>query len=866
LNGLAGKSSQTWKIRRRKTSVFGAVQRFKAAETGCLYSGATGQRGDVHEKDGNAPEGVGYTGSMGNMVCTQGETHVLSANQFSCVGYVFQGWALSPGGEVSYGNGASVKDLTLVDSSVVPLYAKWAECAHTGSLAHTASDDTITQICVLCGGHSATASISAWNVEYDGAAHPAVISKSANWIEVPLTVTYVKEYDAAWDATDTDGVYANWGGSGSSQVPVHAGTYTASVAAGGASVSAVYTITPLKWMTPAPPVYSVSKQGGTLATVTVTSPTGDSYEYRKVEQNGAEDGNWQDGTNFEITKFNTYYYFQVRQRAARNHEASDASQSMIYLSESAEAIVYFDYGTGIRVEPAVSAGDGKFSFIATPENGYHKRDWKVNVTAKDADGTVLSENVSVAKENNTYSFDPATKIDGINVAGYYIGIAGVAPNPTVMVKSKNGDAFSDFNTETVNISRDSSFTLQYKVTKYLPAEYSKQSLVFSSELPENTTLILRDHNGSYWHHRVNGSVNEIDLADFTAMGGTGKFAYATDGEELQNFTYQFVMDFSQTASGVSGSELDVALQMTLKNPVTAMVGGVEKEISGIEGPVEAGLTDSAKFGLSTNEVGDALIYAYTPSNGDASIWDNRSSALVLSYVGSPHINEDGTSTEGTTAAGSDTALPADLTLTVTTADGAAATYALKDGNKFIIPTGTLTRGTNELILTLKSELLPAEENKPNIFNFRAMWYVSPSGAGSAPISGAPAAVVEKLCLEVQTVKAPSLVISGDTKIFTAGTDSKLSVEINWAHMPDDWVLTAYLWRKNTAVGETQGQYIPTGFNEVVPRNATSSKYEFSLSGQTPGSFYLEVVASEGEGGGSVNMLQAEYHFILIEQE
>ena len=42
----------------------------------------------------NKPESATVTGTMDDMVCTQGEADPLSENQYKCAGYVFQGWSL----------------------------------------------------------------------------------------------------------------------------------------------------------------------------------------------------------------------------------------------------------------------------------------------------------------------------------------------------------------------------------------------------------------------------------------------------------------------------------------------------------------------------------------------------------------------------------------------------------------------------------------------------------------------------------------------------------------------------------------------------------------------------------------------------
>lgn len=54
------------------------------------------------------------------------ELKALSQNGFIKSGYTFQGWAASQDGEVLYGDGEEIKNLTSLNASTVTLYAKWS--------------------------------------------------------------------------------------------------------------------------------------------------------------------------------------------------------------------------------------------------------------------------------------------------------------------------------------------------------------------------------------------------------------------------------------------------------------------------------------------------------------------------------------------------------------------------------------------------------------------------------------------------------------------------------------------------------------------------------------------------------------------
>ena len=67
----------------------------------------------------------GGSGSMANSSHTYDTAKVLSANAYSKTGYTFAGWAYAPDGEVVFGNGESITNLTIQNGAVVELYAVW---------------------------------------------------------------------------------------------------------------------------------------------------------------------------------------------------------------------------------------------------------------------------------------------------------------------------------------------------------------------------------------------------------------------------------------------------------------------------------------------------------------------------------------------------------------------------------------------------------------------------------------------------------------------------------------------------------------------------------------------------------------------
>ena len=101
----------------------------------------------------------GGSGSMSATTCTYGTGCKLTAVAFTKTGQGFSGWATSSGGNVAYGNGATVTNLTTTNGGTVNLYAKWANCGagkyQNGSVCSSCpkgkySTGTTNTTCTVC--------------------------------------------------------------------------------------------------------------------------------------------------------------------------------------------------------------------------------------------------------------------------------------------------------------------------------------------------------------------------------------------------------------------------------------------------------------------------------------------------------------------------------------------------------------------------------------------------------------------------------------------------------------------------------------------------------------------------------------------
>ena len=809
--------------------------------------------GYVLKFDPNVGEGETYTGTMENQTVTVGVlngTQTIHLNQFKRPGYKFVGWTLvskPTATDTVYADGHAITtDFTGEDGATVTLYAKWERCTHVDSLVYTANGNVLTQSCSACGGHTATATVSAVNTVYDGNTHLAAVNFSVNWLGDKPEISYEMAANSEWD--DKDSVNENWL---SNPQPLHAGNYTAKLTTGGATAQAKYVISRVKWETPAVPQISfkVEKVGETYnSVITVTTPTGRNVMYKitHLPNDGTETDvegylNWQSANEFANIPYGKYYYFYAKACEDRDHIESDLSKSAAYLTTGGN-IVYIEHGEGIKVVPHY--GTGSFQYTVSAADGYHLRGYKDNLESdsmsigpttlpnfvkpipgvESGDAYIYEDGITIHKTgptDGTYTYT-LTLVDG-KVAYHQITLqfSGAAKNASVAHKVTDGEVFSDFNGKDTSISRDSAFTAQFTVRDYIPAEYTKQALNFSQVLPAGTTIILKADN-NYWYYKV-GEVNrEIDLTYFTAMGGTDRFKFDTEGTSAQSFTYQFIVDFSKTA-GISVGSLDVSLVLTTLD--TSIPAQESTHVS-------VGLKEKATFVISSTDVvgkSATLNCTYTPSKGAASIWNGRKAALVF--------------TAPVTA-------PADLTLTAVIA-GNTTRYTMNAERQFIIPLGKLD--TKEIKITLHSNLFGSSVSD---LAFTADWYVSKSGSDKSPLKGDAAAHCN-VSFSCQKDPVPSVRIDGSDHLLHAG--GKLKVTVNYAGIPDKGTVTAYLQRK---MGES---YIDTGAKEPVISDTTdltnagtNKQVEFSMGQMDKGSYRILVIVRES----GANILQVPYYFVI----
>lgn len=685
---------------------------------------------------------------------------------------------------------------------------------------------------------------------YDGNTHLATVNFSSNWLGNKPEIAYEMAEDAKWDSQD--GIDDDWKDDSDPQ-PLHAGDYTANLTVGDVTAKTEYTISPVKWETPEVPVitFNVKKEGTNKysSIISITKPIGDNlmYQIKQVDTNEKEIdvagySGWRTEKEFVDIPFGIYYYFYAKVCADRDHLESTPSKSTAYLTTGGN-VVYIENGIGIKVEPTYGAGD--FKYTVSAEEGYHLRGYKDNLPndsmsigpaniatldfvkpipgVEGSDAYIQEGGITIDRSgptNGTYEYK--IKLENGKVAYHQITLkfSGAAKDASVASKVTDGQVFSDFNSKETSISRDSAFTAQFTVSDYIPEEYDAQELTFSQELPKGTTVIMKT-DGKYWYYKLDTAEDSIDLTKFTAMGGREKFSFDKKDTSVKEFTYQFIVDFSAAEEKTITDPLKVNLALTANSSHSAPTIPVTGETH-----ISLGIKDKAVFKLNSandDKESATLNCTYDPSEGAASIWNGRNTALVLQ---APE------------------AVPTDLTLTAVI-DGKTARYTMNASRQFIIPLGEV--GTKEVKLTWDSNLFSSSENN---LSFTADWYVSRSSADQSPLNGDKVASTN-VTFSCKKDAVPSVRIDGEDHLCKVG--GKLKVTVNYAGIPSDGTVIAHLQRENG------GKYEYTGANHTIEHNSGKNKeVEFSMGQMGKGNYRILVIVQEKKA----NILQVPYYFVI----
>ncbi len=808
--------------------------------------------------DVNAPVGVAYSGEMPNQSVTVGilnGTQKINKNLFKCTGCEFVGWSLKAKpteSDTIYADEWTITaNFTIEDAALITLYAQWKPCTHIKFLAYTVKGAVLTESCSNCGQHSATATVSAVNCNYDGNEHLATVTFSQSWLGDKSDPSYILAADTVWDPQDK--IDDNWT---ADSKPVHAGNYTVKLTVKDVTAQVEFTIARIKWNTPEVPQnihFKIGADGKSI--VVIGAPTGSNISYRVtylkdgVETAVAGHSDWQASNEFTGIPFGFYYYFYAKMSADRDHIESTPSRSEAYLADGGN-IVFFQSANGILVEP--ETGDGTFKYVVTAQAGYHLRGYSDNVNSGDAltnakpvEGaeTKAYNNDGIQIEKQEVGKDKEYKYTVTftenKVAFYQITLKfdGAVPNAKATHKTTDGEQFSDFNDKETTISRDSAFTVRFILTDFIAEEYSAPTLSFSKGLPQGATVILITAD-RYWYYKLNEanaalSTSGISLTEFTAMGASNKFVFDTTSESAksgQTVIYQFIVDFSQAEGGLPFDAANKRLNVNL-NFEANFAYSAPKIVAdaGLNVESEATFTILANS-AETGTKSATLTLTYAQSNGAASIWNGRKSALVLT-------------------AKEPTKVPVDLMMMVKIGES-TATYRMEADARFIIPLGALT-ATKSVDITLVSRLFKATAED---IVFTTDWYVSKSNADKSPLNGYKATSCDAT-FSCQKDPAMSVRIDGkdNKRVYQKGEMLEATITCEGITLGEKTKVIVVVRRKTA-----NGTYELTGIRQELTDISAPVDWSYSLGEMEPNSYQI-LVAVQVDGA---NILLVPYYFVI----
>ncbi len=840
--------------------------------------------------DPNVPDGEVYSGTMANQQHSYNQKLALSKNQFSRTGYAFVGWTRAEDGTGKvFKDEEEVTNLAEERGEVVTLYAKWTTCDHDATRhAYTYSvvDDgkTLRRDC-QCGAYHETATLSASDVVYDKAEHPANVTYSHPDKWKPSLISYSAKVDGAF--------------AGMSAVPKNAGAYLASITltsvlkadgtTGDVTASVQYVIEKAEQPGPSMPEYEAVVQEGNyslkvkhvdasplgISGTADYDPTYDSVaEYQVVYYNGATpvpsewvEGSTTDGTHaasFNMPVALTSYFVYARYSEGTNYKASEPTRADGEYFFAGGVTVSVSCGEGVSYELKQAAGGTGTNGIAlevSAQSGYYLPD--VFIVGAVTNGGAGDQAVwsSTGTEFPETSWTVPTQqagpyqdtLIGIPSNGeIVITIPAAVKLPAIEVAVAPNRVFGDVSSTEAIISRDSSYTMSFKVDSYDGSVFGNAEIAFNSALPKNTKLILADKtNGAYYHVTLTDSASAFPLAtSFVRMGAaSGAFALPSGTADLH---LQLIVDFSAVTGGMAGTSLDATFSMKA-NKDTA------KQADDVSASASVDLVDAPTFALSvTNDgasSGDAaapavipntintFTFNYVASTGADSKWDDRATALVL-------IPENVA------------ALPSDARMACSIGNTSVVT-SINGSGQFVIPLPSLDVRT--VRAELVSNLFPDASTS---YLMDAKWLVAYSEVATSPANGDvvfEVSGVNNVSFTANPVGVPSVNITcmeGNQSKHLFRTSDTLNATVSWLNIPPDDDICKM---RATVLYNNNGNYVSTGKNiDIVDRTVNGSKsLSIPLGIYDPAqyktnSFCLRVEVMQGV----VKVMDVRYYFII----
>ena len=682
----------------------------------------------------------------------------LTPNGYTVYAYKFVEWHW-----VDAPEGTPIEDTIFTDGQAftwpenfeknkITLVAEWVICDHNGTqYAFTPTKTSVQRVC-SCQAYTESLLLEAVNAVYqEGHQHvvdPIYQSISQNgYTPAPLWNGVTVSYSGTPNDNSSYGPTAT--------APINAGSYTVSITITyndeTHTISAPLFIDRAQRIeTPATPQYEVTvetqgtddtKDDVNIIKITdVESDIKTEYQFSWYQDGVLKQSGWikwSDSPTQELSVAWTNYYVDVRYARTDNYYESQAIRGTKTIVWSADVtiIIRTDSQKGLnhsRVDPYEQNGNKEGVFVTlVPTNGYYiyNVDKTVTVKPKDANSNndistyPLPTFVSTDISGEEWTVQIRNIAEGTSYGGIIIEISFTGAEKKVVVDSSvvKNEEFKNVITEgenEVKISRDSAYTVCFDVKNYNDSHYSKPAILFSTAIPTGTTIIMVDYTDlSYWSYTAKAAVDKVFLSDFIRMG-TQSTVFNCEGK--QDFTLQFVVDFSDCAEKIDSVTIRTSFEATPQYPeplfdasgASGVSDGRVMSVPDLSKFEEIQLVKELTFEVGTPSgtgLTQSLSYqfAYSPIEGvGISKWDNTCGILVITPK-------------------NPAALPADARLQVKIANS-IKTYSLIDG-KFTV--ALLSSGEGEVTITFLSGMLP---NQNATFEFDVQLYVSATAVRTTP--------------------------------------------------------------------------------------------------------------------------------------
>lgn len=780
-----------------------------------ISSGTIYKAGDIAEETGNlifyakwvvvgctvvfTPGVDSYIGSMEPQDFAYSDSKALTSNAFINVGYVFIHWVDASDSQKIYTDGQVVNALSETHGSTITLIAVWDICEHSNMSSYTltTTENSATRQC-SCLGYAESASISGVTVVYDEKAHGTTVNYSRETLN-GLEPSQKWSFTVFYDGTSNGGTVLNQ----STDAPIDAGSYTGNIKISDEITLSVSIIINRadRTKSPPPPQYTteVDNKG--------TDDTIDDINIIMIQNPNDTSGipleyqfSWYEGTELKCSDWlvwdegnpptqqlkitYTNYYVDVRYAQTNNYNASTIVRGTSVIIWTGNVTFKISSDTGLSHSHVSSDQKDGITVTLTPLNGYYI--YNIVPTVTDIPDYTLPTIDNTERSSDSWVVWIHNIAESNNAEGITIEIlfSGAEKLTTIDASTAKNEIFENIATkgeESVTISRDSAYTVYFKVEHY--KHYQSPSITFSDAIPMGSTIIMIDHaDGSYWSYTATADIRSIALAEFIRMG-TENERFVVDDKE--SFVLQFIVDFSRCENTPDVNTLETSFTATpIQLDDLQTVPNVPTEEGAISKIKLVGIPSfsiNKVVGSTDGALSQSLSYQFALSAGaeiGISKWNDVCGILYVDPTDSA-------------------SLPPDIRLQVKIGDSTQI-YPLVNG-RFIVALPTV--GTGTASLTLLSDMLPNENQS---FDFTIQLWTSATKVKTTPSLSMLDAGTVYVTYTVNKIITPAInaEIDGELPKYDGNNVSSLDFTVSVRDLPQNYTVRAVLYSKNANGGYT----------------------------------------------------------------